>query len=329
MKHRCAAALLAAAIGAFGASASLAEASSYPNSPVKLVVGFPPGGPTDVIARVVAQSLSRELKQSVIVENKGGAGGVVAAGLVARQKPDGYTLMLTVEGAQTRGVVMNPDVVSYDPVKDFTALGKVAKQSILMVVHPGVAANSATELVKQMKSLPAGQLNFAGTFGSSSHIGGALFDALNGTEMTFINYPGGGQPITDLLSGVVQVGFFSESTVGQHIKVGKLKALAVAAESRSRMFPNLPTMGEAGVRPMDVSPWFGVVGPAGMPQPVVARLSDAIRAMVNDKEFEEKLDSIGAVPVLGSTPQAFADDIEKDLAHWKKFFADNKLSARK
>lgn len=301
------------------ASSQLLAQPNYPAAPVKLVVGFPPGGPTDIVGRVFAQALSRQLGQSVIVDNRGGAGGVVAATQVARAKPDGHTLMLAVEGAQTRGVAFNPGVAKYDPIKDFTPLGKIAKQRILMVVHPSLPVANVKEFISHLRSQRPGTVTYSGTFGSSSHVGGALFDRFNGTEMTFINYPGGNQPITDLLGGVVQVGFFSESTIAQHIQTGMVKALAIAAAARSPAFPDLPTLKEAGAQPMDISPWFGLVAPAGLPPQITTKLATALSSIAVDKEFIGKLEAIGALPIVETDPQRFSAELRDELVFWTKY----------
>jgi tripartite-type tricarboxylate transporter receptor subunit TctC len=296
---------------------ALAADDSYPSKPVKLIVGFPPGGPTDIIGRVLAQTLSKNLGQAVVIENKGGAGGVIAAGYVAKSKPDGYNLLLAVESSQTRGLALNP-ALPYDQQKDFTYIRKVAKQRNVIVVNPSVPVNSVKELIEYAKANP-GKLNSGGTFGATSHIGGTLFDALNGTQLTFVNYAGGSQPITDLMAGQVQVGFFTEATVAQYIKAGKLKALAVAAPERSPAFPDLPTVQEGGGKPMDLSPWFGVAAPAGTSQDAVKKISDALDKTVADPEFLQQLETLGALPVKSSNPVSYAKEVGEEIAFWNKW----------
>jgi tripartite-type tricarboxylate transporter receptor subunit TctC len=233
---------------------------------------------------------------------------------VAKAKPDGYTLLVAVESSQTRGQALNP-TLSYDQLKDFAYIRNVAKQRNLVVVNPEVPVNSIKELIAYAKANP-GKLNFGGTFGATSHIGGTLFDARNGTQLTFVNYKGGAQPITDLMAGVVQVGFFTEATVAQHIRAGKIKALAVAAPERSPAFPDLPTLQEAGSKPIDLSPWFGIAAPAGTPGPVVQKIAAALDKVVTSPEFLAQLETLGAVPVKVSTPDLYTKQVAKEIVFW-------------
>jgi len=305
--------LVAAALACLATTPALAD-EPYPSKPIKLVAGFPPGGPTDIIARVIAQGLGKELNGTVIVDNRAGAGGVIGADAVAKSKPDGYTLLVAVESSQTRGQALNP-TLSYDQLKDFAYVRNVAKQRNLVVVNPDVPVNSIKELIAYAKANP-GKLNFGGTFGATSHIGGTLFDARNGTQLTFVNYKGGAQPITDLMAGVVQVGFFTEATVAQHIRAGKIKALAVAAPERSPAFPDLPTLQEAGSKPIDLSPWFGIAAPAGTPGPVVQKVAAALDKVVTSPEFLAQLETLGAVPVKVSTPDLYTRQVAKEIVFW-------------
>lgn len=302
------------------ASVGTAVAASYPDKPVRLLVGFPPGGPTDIIARIIGQGLSHQLGQPFIIENRGGAGGTIAARSVAAANPDGYTLLVAVESSNTRGVALNK-TMPYDTEKDFSYIAKVAKQRNLVVVNPDLPVSSITDLIQYAKAHP-GKLNVGGTFGATSHIGGILFDQDNHTQMTFIAYPGGSQPISDLMAGILQVGFFTEATISQQVKANKLKPLAVAAPERSPSFPDLPTVAEAGGHPMELSPWFGLAGPAGLPAPVVSRLEQAVKNLVSDDSFIKQLEAIGALPIVGSTSKAFQTDITKETAYWKQFVID-------
>ncbi|MDQ0589966.1 Bug family tripartite tricarboxylate transporter substrate binding protein [Variovorax paradoxus] len=305
--------LVATGLACLAIAPALAD-EPYPSKPIKLVAGFPPGGPTDIIARVIAQALGKELNSTVIIDNRAGAGGVIGADAVAKSKPDGYTLLVAVESSQTRGQALNPGL-PYDQVKDFTYIRNVAKQRNLVVVNPDVPVNSIKELIAFAKANP-GKLNFGGTFGATSHIGGTLFDARNGTQLTFVNYKGGAQPITDLMAGVVQVGFFTEATVAQHIRAGKIKALAVAAPERSPAFPDLPTIQEAGSKPVDLSPWFGIAAPAGMPSAIVQKIAAALDKVVTSPDFLTQLESLGAVPVKESTPDLYTKQVAKEIVFW-------------
>lgn len=305
------------------ATSSYAEsADSYPSKPIKLVVGFPPGGPTDIVGRIIAQHLARELKGNVIVENRGGASGVIGAGVVARAQPDGYTLLVGVESSNTRGAALNK--LPYDPVKDFTYIRKVDKQRALVVVNPSLPVKSVKELIEYVKAHPA-KVDFPGTYGASSHVGGLLFNLLNGLDMQFINYQGGSQPVTDVVSGLLPVGFFPESQVAGFVQSGKLRALAVAADVKSPGFPALPTIAEAGAAPMDASAWQSVVGPAGMPPEITKKISDAIGRMIVDKDFLAQLETIGGSAIPDSSPEKFTKEVPEEIAFWKKFVVDAKV----
>lgn len=299
------------------ASGPAMAADAYPSRAIRLLVGFPPGGPTDIIGRVIAEDLSKELGQPIVVENRGGAGGVIAAGAVANAKPDGYTLLMAVESAQTRALALN-GTLSYDQEKSFTFIRKVAEQHSLVVVNPKLPVNTLAELISYVKAHP-GELNAGGTFATSSHIGATLFDMANGTTLAFINYPGGAQPITDTISGTMQVGFFTEATVSSYIKSGMLRALAIAAPERSAAFPDLPTVTEAGSKPFDPSPWFGIVGPADLPPDVVKTLGDAVDRMTKSPVFQERLAKMGAVPIHGSTAENFATSVSKEIVFWNEW----------
>ena len=314
--------MLLMAVALAASTTAVLAADDYPSKPVKLVVGFPPGGPTDIIARVIGQSLAAELGKPVIIENQGGAGGVIAAASVVKAKPDGYTLLVSVESAQTRALAMNGNL-AYDQVRDFTFIRKVARQRSLIVAHPGVPVSDVKGLIAYLKARPS-EVNTGGTFGTSSHIGGMFFDMLNDTKMTFINYPGGAQPIIDTIAGTVQVGFFTEATVAQHVKSGKLKALAIAGSERSPGLPDLPTVEESGGKLRDPSPWFGIVGPAALPPAVVKKVGDALDAMMQNKEFVAQLEKIGASPIRGSTADKFAKEVGEEVDFWNKWAKENK-----
>jgi tripartite-type tricarboxylate transporter receptor subunit TctC len=301
-------------------AAPTVAADVYPSKPVKLIVGFPPGGPTDIIGRVIGQQLAKELGQPVIVENNGGAGGIIGANNVVRAKPDGYTLLVAVESSNTRGLALNSSL-QYDQEKSFTYIRKVARQRNLVVVNPKLPVSTIAELVAYAKARP-GELNWGGTFGATSHIGGTLFDMANGTKMTFINYSGGSRPITDAIAGIIQVGFFTEATVAQHIEAGTLRALAVAASERSPAFPDLPTVEQAGGGRVDVSPWFGIAGPAELPSDVVAKIGEALDRMGQSQEFRAHLDGLGAVPIQGSSPESFRREVGQEIAFWNKWVKD-------
>ncbi|SIS69139.1 Bug family tripartite tricarboxylate transporter substrate binding protein [Paracoccus saliphilus] len=312
--------MLAAILTATAAlTAPMATAADYPSKPVDLVIGFPPGGPTDILGRVIAENLSKELGQSVVVVNQGGAGGVVGSNAVAKAKPDGYTLLVAVQSALTRAKALGIDV-PYEPVTDFEYIRKVAEQRNLLVVNPETPAKTVEELIAYAKEHP-GELNTGGTFGASSHIASSLFDMSNGTEMTFINYSGGGPALIDLLSGVIQVAFFTESQVAEHVRSGSLRALAVASEKHSATFPDLPTVSEAGGAELEISPWFGIAAPAGTPEDTLEVIGDALDRMNSNEGYLDQLVTIGAVPVEGSTPETLSAEVAEEIPFWADWAA--------
>src|SRR4051812_4042491 len=317
-RRRAFVAALPLALASTGASAQ----GGYPSRPVKLVVGFPPGGPTDAIGRMIASNLGRELGMPVVIENQGGAGGTIAAANVARSAPDGYTLLVSVEASQTRAKALYP-TIRYDQVTGFSFIRKLVMQRNMMVVNPGLPIASVAELTAHAKAHP-GQLAFGGTVGATSHIGGTIFNRLNGTDMTFVSYAGGNQPITDLMSGTLQAGFFTESTVAELVRAGQIRALAVTALERSPAFPELPTVEEAGGGKLDISPWFGIVGPAGLPPAVTERLVEASERVARSAEFRVQIETIGASPIRTSDPESFRGEVEREIAFWTVWAAENR-----
>ena len=315
------AAILASALG----TPSMAD-GEYPTRPIKLVVGFPPGGPTDVIGRLVAKGLEKELSQPVIVENVAGAGGIIAATNVARSAPDGYTLLVGVESQLTRARALYAKV-PYDEVKSFTPIRKIAKQRILIVANPNAPFSSLQELIDYAKAHPD-ELNYGGTIATSSHIGGTLLEKITGAKLTFIGYAGGNQLVTDLMSGTLQVGFYPEAIVGQLIESGKLKMLAVAAAERSPSFPNLPTVQEITGKSMDDFPWFALVGPANLPPAVFERLEKAATQMIASEEFKTRLTGLGASPIENSSAQTFPLEVQEEIKSWGAWAKENKLTAK-
>jgi tripartite-type tricarboxylate transporter receptor subunit TctC len=298
-------------------SPASAQAETWPERPVRLVVGFPAGGQSDIMARVIAESLSGQLGKPVIVDNKSGASGIIAAEHVARSKPDGYTMLLTSESLQSRAAAVYKKL-PYDPLGDFAPVAKFAKQRTLLVVNSASPHNTVRDLITHAKANP-GKLNYAATYSTSSQFGGALFSLLNKVDLVAVGYPGGAKPITDLLGGVVDVGFFVESTVAEHIKAGKMKVLASASVDRSTIFPNAPTVAEAGGAAMDVSPWFGLAYPANTPQAIVEKTAQAVHNSLKTPELRKRFETIGAFAIEGSTPANFSADLQKETVYWKNF----------
>ena len=291
-----------------------AWAQTYPNKPIRLVVPFPPGGPTDVMARLIAQRLSSTLG-SVILENKAGAGGTIGTKAVAAAEPDGYNLLF----GGTSTLAINPAVykdLRYDPVTSFAPVAMVSTSPFVLVVHPSVPVHSVGELVGYAKANP-GKVNFGSAgVGTTPHLAGELFKSLTGVDLVHVPYKGGGPVLTDLVAGQIQMTFELTAVLLPLIRAGKLRALAVATEERNPDLPEVPTMIESGVPGCLVSSWFGIVGPAGMPLHVIDRLNLEINRGLRSAEIVASLAQLGSQPKIG-TAQEFATLIATEAQRWR------------
>ena len=298
-----------------GLIASLAWGQAdYPSKPIRMIVPFPPGGVTDIVARTVSVKLSAELGQPVVVENRAGASGAIGAELGARAAPDGYTLIMG--NISTLGI--NPITfakLGYDPITSFDPISLVAVQPLLITVHPGVPAKNLAELVQLAKSQP-GQLNY-GTAGSSIHLAVEQFNSLAGIRMNHIAYKGSAPAITDLVGGQIQVLFDPFSSIYPLVVAGKIRALAVTTEKRATAAPQLPTVAEQGFAGFDVSSWQGIVVPAGTPKPIIQRLHRGLGTVMASPEVKEKFAQYSAF-ATASTPEQFAAYIKEELGRWQK-----------
>ncbi len=292
----------------------VATAQAYPDKPIRILVGFSPGGFTDVLGRLIAQRLQERLGQPVVVENKPGAAGTIAADQVAKAKPDGYTLLMGHSNSNSIAPALYPKL-TYDVIKDFTPIVHVASTPFMLTVHPSVPATDVKSFVEHAKKTP---LRFASSGqGSGQHLAAEQFMLLTGTKMTHIPYKGSGQAITDLLSGQVELNFESPPNTLQHIKAGKLKTLGITSAKRSSLLPDVPTIAEQGIPGYEIIQWFGVFGPPGLPKPIVDKLNTEINAIMKTPEFAEKIASQGG-DVHGGSPEAYAAYIRTDTAKWDK-----------
>ena len=312
--------LLAAVLLLGGAPAATAQ--GYSNRPVRVVVGFPGGGPTDVIARMVAQKLSDALGQQFFVENIGGAGGNTASGQVARATPDGYTMM-----AISTGFVVNPSLyakVPYDPIKDFAAVTLVAVSPNVVVVNPQVPAKSLPELVKLIKDNP-GKYSFAGPgVGSTPHLGGELFRLAFNLDLVHVPFTGAAPAIQATIGGHTPIAFTALPPALSAVQAGQLRALGVAAGERASGMPDVPTFAEQGIRDQDADTITGLVAPAGTPKAIVDLLYREIAKAVAQPDVKERLATLGFKPVA-NTPDEFAARITLEIEKWGKVVRDAKL----
>jgi len=292
--------------------APCALAQDYPNRPVRLIVTVPPGGAADFIARLVGGKLGDALGQPVLVENRGGAGGTIAADAVAKAAPDGYTLLQN--SITTHGV--GPHLYSklpYDPVKDFSAVSGLALLPLIMAVNAELPAKTVNDVVALAKKE---NLNFASSGnGGAPHMAAELFKSVTGAPVTHVPYKGSGPAVADLVGGRVQIMFDAAPSLIAHIRAGKLRVLAAASAERNRLLPEVPTFAELGHPRVAVSLWYGLLAPAATPAAIVTRLNAEVAKILQSAEVREKLAAQGAEPMPG-TPQAFASFMREEMAKW-------------
>jgi tripartite-type tricarboxylate transporter receptor subunit TctC len=307
------AAACAVAVSLPAASQGVDAMQNYPTRPVRLIVPAPPGGTTDLLARLVGQRLSEALGQPVVADNRGGAGGVVAAEMLARAVPDGHTLGVVFTSLTTNASLHAK--LAYDPVRDFTPITLLTTSPLVLVVNPALPVHSVKELIALSKTRP---LNYgsAGN-GSGGHLSGEMFRQLAGVDAQHIPYKGAGPAAADLVAGALQFQFGAQITVQGFVKAGKLRALAVTGAKRAASLPELPTMAEAGVPGFDFNNWFGLVGPAGLPRALVTRLHSEVTAILRQPETRERLLADGS-EIVASTPEYFAAFLKQDVARWAK-----------
>lgn len=295
-----------------------AVAQDYPSKPLRLIVPFPPGGVTDIVARAVAAKLAIELGQSVVVENRAGASGVIGAEAGARSPADGYTLVM----GNISTLAINPVTFAklpYDPIASFDPISMVAIQPLIVAVHPSLPVKSLIELVQYAKSQP-GKLNY-GTAGSSIHLAVEFFSTAAGIKMNHIPYKGSAPALTDLIGGQVQVLFDPFSSIYPFVASGKVRALAVTTDKRSATAPTLPTVAESGYANFDVSSWQGIVVPAGTPKAVIQRLNRDLVKVLSTPEMKERFGQYSAV-TAASTPEQFSSYIKEEITRWQKVAID-------
>jgi tripartite-type tricarboxylate transporter receptor subunit TctC len=292
----------------------------YPARPIRMIIGFPPGGGTDIVGRIVGQKLSEALGQQILPDNRGGAGGLIGAELAARAAPDGYTVMM----AHIAAISILPSLISklpYDPQKDFAPISLVAIGPNLLVVHPSLPARSVKELVALAKARP-GQLQYASPgAGTVQHLAGELFKLQAKVDMLHVPYKGSGQSIVDLIAGHVHLDFDSVPPVLPHVRSGRLRALAVTSEKRFSILPDIPTVTEGGVPGFDMSTWWGLVAPAAVSKDIIARLQAETVKVLRQPDVKEKIAFAGA-DTVGNTAEEFAAFIRAERAKYARIVKD-------
>ncbi|HVE50251.1 MAG TPA: tripartite tricarboxylate transporter substrate binding protein [Casimicrobiaceae bacterium] len=302
-----------------------AIAQAWPQKPIRLLVGFAPGGGTDIVARTLGQRMSELLGQTVVVENRSGASGTIAADLVAKSPPDGYTLLMghSNSNAIAPFVLKN---VAYDAASDFTPITYIGYVPNVLVVHPGIPAQSVPQLVALLKAKP-GEFTYASSgVGSTQHLAGALFAQLTDVKINHIPYKGSGQAIVDLLAGQVSMNFDTMPPVLEHVKAGKIRALAISTPQRLPQLPDVPTFAEVGIRGFDVTNWYSVMGPKGMPRDVVLKINDAVQKSMSDPALRPKLEAQG-VQFGSGTPDEFAAFVKAELAKYERLVKELNVKA--
>jgi tripartite-type tricarboxylate transporter receptor subunit TctC len=301
--------------------AAVAYAQPWPARPVRLVVPFGPGGAADIIARILGERLALALGQTVVIDNRPGASGTIATEIVARPPPDGYTIGTQWTTSFTYAVHVFGAKLPYHPVRDFTPITRVALVPLMLVVHPGVPAKSMRELADHIKARP-GKVSYASFgYGSTPHVAGELFRLAAGLDCQHVPYKGSGQAHPDLLGGQVQLMFDTVLASVGYVRNGRLRAIAVTSPRRLGNLPDVPTATESGMPGFEVGSWLGIVGPAGMPAPVVARLSQEIIKAVQTPETRARLLDLGA-DVVAEPPAVFAAFIRKEVDSFGKFVRD-------
>jgi tripartite-type tricarboxylate transporter receptor subunit TctC len=316
-------AVIVSVVFSFGIAPSVL-AQKYPEKPVRLIIPFAPGGGTDVLARFISAKLSENLGASVVIENRGGAGGTLGTEIAARAAPDGYTILFA-----SASHTFNPSLYSklgYDSIRDFTPITLVAMVPQLLVVHPSLPVKNVKELVSLARSRPGEIFYGSGGSGSSVHLAAALFVTLARVDMTHVPYKGGGPAMIGVMAGEASVMFPTMQSVMPHVKSGRLRALAISTAARSPAVPDVPTIAESGLPGYDATGWYGMLAPAGTPQAVIARLHGETVKLLAVPEFRERLAVEGAVAV-GNTPAEFDRFIRDETAKWAKIIRGLKIKA--
>jgi len=317
--------LIGAAFAACLAAIAPSTLAAYPEKPIRLIVPFPAGGATDVVARTLGIKLGQALKQPVIVENKTGAGGNIGADFVAKSPADGYTVLIASPAEVTINEFLYSKM-SYDPAKDLMPVAKLASAPLVLVVNSKSPVDSVQSLVRHIKSKPSG-VNFASSgTGGPQHLAGELFRLMSGTKMTHVPYKGGAPAMTDLLGGQVDLFFSGLPPALPHIQGGKLRVLGVSTVNRSALLPQVPSVAEQGFAGFNIENWQGVFVPAGTPSAVVDRLERSIAEIVNDQSFGEQLKAQGAAPAFMNS-KAFADFVGSERQKYAKLVKESGAKA--
>ena len=323
------AAMLPHVVVAMAASLTLATSAAfaeYPDKPIRLIVPYPPGGATDVIGRVMAQKLSTALGQTVIVDNRAGATGNLGAAIVAKEKPDGYTLLMGALTSHSISSVLSAATAQFDMEKSFSPVAIVGRVALVFVVNPAVKATTLAELIALAKANP-GSITYASSGnGSPQHLAGEMFQRLVGVKLLHVPYKGSGPAMTDLIGGQVQMMIETAPAAHGHIKAGKLRALATATNAPIPSLPGVPTAPEAGLKGFDVSSMFGILAPAGTPAPILAKLNTTLKGILEQQDVKDSMLAQGA-NATWTTPEQAALAIRAEVAMWTQVIKDGNIKS--
>ena len=311
-------------LAGFLAGIETASAQGWPERPVRIIVGYPPGGGTDLVARLVQQPLSTRWGQPVVIDNRPGANAIIATEAVAKAKPDGYTLLM----AYATELAVNPATMKklpYDPVRDFTPIMQLASAPLVLALHPAVAAKDVRELVALAKAKP-GTLSYSSSgSGSVHHFAGELFKLQTGTDLLHVPYKGSGPAAADAVAGQVQANFASVASVLRFVQAGRLRALAVTSKKRSSQMPDVPTMVEAGLADFELTSWYGLLAPAGTPPELVAKIHADVTAVLSSAESQKSF-AVQGLDLAGGSAQAFGEFIRAEAARFARIAKAGSIS---
>ena len=312
-------------LGITACGLALAQTDGYPRKPIRIVVPYAPGGPADILSRLIGLRLNEAWKQPVIVDNRPGGNTIIGAEIVARAQPDGYTLLVTYVGT----LAINPSLyqkLPYDPIRDFAPITVIATLPLILVVTPSLPANSVKELIALAKSQPEKLTYSSGGVGQASHLAAELFQTVTGTKMTHVPYKGNAPAVADVVGGHISMIFDGMSSSLPHVRSGRLKALGITTAKRSASIPELNTVEEAGVPGFDVGSWVGLLGTAGTPQPIIAMLNREVVRILQLPESRERLFAMGH-ELQATTPEQFQAYLKSEISKWAKVIKDSGAKA--
>jgi tripartite-type tricarboxylate transporter receptor subunit TctC len=285
---------------------------AYPEKPVRLIVPSPPGGGNDIMARLAGQKLTEAWSRQVLVDNRPGAGGVIAFEMAARADPNGYTLLL---GSTNFTVLPDMTKVNYDPIKDFTPVSLMATSMNILLAHPAVPVKSTRELIALAKANPA-KLNYATTIATSVHLAAELFKAMAGVDIVLVSYKGMGPALLDVVAGNVDLAFANPAASASYVQSGRLRALAVTGEKRSSVLPDVPTIAETAIPGFEASTWWGILAPAGTPAGVVSEVNQKLVSALTQRDMTDRFAALGA-DMVGGPPQRLAEHLQSEIPKWR------------